>query len=90
MRDFVDIRIPMDALIAAVAANGIGTRIHDMVDKHGEVCSKAKAEKLLHCGAEKLDEYIRMGKIRTACEGVFIDVRSIAEFMERGTPGRRV
>jgi len=35
MTDMVTVNIPMDALVEAIRQNGIGTRVREMVDKHG-------------------------------------------------------
>ena len=79
----VNIQIPMDVLVQAVKMAGVQDRLGKMLEDCGEVCSRNEAMRQLHVGAEKLETLIAANKIRLACEGEKIDVRSMAEYMDR-------
>ncbi len=55
-----------------------------MVDKWGEACRKVDAAKILSCSVTKINSMIEDGRIRLACGGDRIDVRSIADYIETG------
>ena len=52
-----------------------------MADRYGEVCSKAKAAKILGRCVNTITAMINDGRLEAACGGTRVDVRSIARFM---------
>lgn len=58
-------------------------RMRDMVEMHGEACSYTAAGKIINRSDETIRRMLRDGRIRSACEGTMVDVRSLAEYIER-------
>ena len=58
-------------------------RMRDMVEMHGEACTYTKAGKIIGRSDETVRRMIHDGRIRAACEGTMVDVRSLAEYIER-------
>lgn len=58
-------------------------RMRDMVEMHGEACTMVQAGKIINRSDETIRRMVLDGRIRTACEGSMIDVRSLAEYIER-------
>ena len=58
-------------------------RMRDMVEMHGEACTYTKAGKIIGRSDETVRRMIHDGRIRSACEGTMVDVRSLAEYIER-------
>lgn len=58
-------------------------RMRDMVEMHGEACTYTKAGKIIGRSDETVHRMIHDGRIRAACEGTMVDVRSLAEYIER-------
>lgn len=58
-------------------------RYSAMVDKYGEACTKTTATKILSCSATHIRDMIADGRIKAACGGERVDVRSIADYIER-------
>lgn len=59
------------------------TRGESMAMLYGEAITKEKAAELLSCSRRTITQYVEDGKILTCCEGKKIDVRSVADFIER-------
>lgn len=53
-----------------------------MVDKYGEACSKTTAAKIISCSTEKVNAMLEDGRIKAACAGTRVDVRSLADYIE--------
>lgn len=58
-------------------------RMRDMIEMHGEACSYTTAGKIISRSDETIRRMLRDGRIRSACEGKMVDVRSLAEYTER-------
>ena len=58
-------------------------RMRDMVEMHGEACTYTAAGKIINRSDETIRRMLREGRIRAACEGTMVDVRSLAEYIER-------
>lgn len=58
-------------------------RMRDMVEMHGEVCTMVQAAKIVSRSDETIRRMIADGRLKSACEGTMVDVRSIAEYIER-------
>lgn len=58
-------------------------RMRDMVEMHGEACTYTAAGKIINRTDDTVRRMIREGRIRSACEGTMVDVRSLAEYIER-------
>ena len=58
-------------------------RMRDMVEMHGEACSMIQAGKIINRSDETIRRMLKEGRIRAACEGTMVDVRSLAEYIER-------
>lgn len=52
-----------------------------MVEAYGEVCTRAKAAKLLSRSPNTIPGMVKDGRLDEACEGTMIDVRSIARYI---------
>ena len=58
-------------------------RMTDMLDRYGEVCKRTVAARILGCSVGKVAHMLRDGRLALACGGEMVDVRSIAEYIER-------
>ena len=58
-------------------------RMRDMIEMHGEACTYTQAGKIINRTHETVRRMLREGRIRPACEGTMVDVRSLAEYIER-------
>ena len=58
-------------------------RLSDMLDRYGEVCKRTVAARILGCSDGKIRSMIKDGRLALACGGEMVDVRSIAEYIER-------
>lgn len=58
-------------------------RTEDMLERYGEVCTRAKAARILGCCSGKIRAMIQDGRLETACGGEMVDVRSIAAYIVR-------
>ena len=54
-----------------------------MVDRYGEVCTKAQAARILGRSYKTIPGMIRDGRISEACSGTMVDVRSIAHYIHQ-------
>ena len=52
-----------------------------MVDRYGEVCTRAEAGRILGRDSRTVKKMIDDGRIESACAGTMVDVRSIAEYI---------
>ena len=53
-----------------------------MVFCYGEACQKATAAKLINVTTRTIHEMVRDGRLKDACGGERIDVRSLARYIE--------
>ncbi len=61
----------------------------EMVEKYGEACTKTTASKLISCSTQTINAMLKDGRIRPACGGSRVDVRSLADYIEnRGEKNR--
>ena len=51
------------------------------VKAHGEVCKRSEAAKILNINPRTNNAMIVDGRLRAACEGTRVDVRSIARYI---------
>ena len=58
-------------------------RMTDMLDRYGEVCKRTVAARILGCSVGKIKNMLADGRLALACGGEMVDVRSIAEYIER-------
>ena len=54
-----------------------------MVDRYGEVCTKAQAARILGRSYKTIPSMIHDGRISAACAGTMVDVRSIANYIHQ-------
>ena len=52
-----------------------------MVDRYGEVCSKAEAGRILSRDPRIISRMIKDGRLESACGGSMVDMRSIARYI---------
>ena len=57
-------------------------RSDHMVALYGEVCKQAHAARILNRDAKTVRAMLDDGRLRWACAGTMVDVRSIAEYIE--------
>ena len=76
------IRLSAEQIAQILSAMPVVDRRAAMVDKHGEACTKAAAARILSCSPGKIHAMIEDGRIRTACEGSRVDVRSLCDYIE--------
>lgn len=77
------VQVPADLLAQALAAQVPIDRHRAMVERLGEACSKSTAAHEIECSTSTITRLIEDGRIRTACEGTKVDVRSLADYIER-------
>ena len=77
------VQVPADLLAQALANQVPIDRHRAMVERLGEACSKTTAAKAIECSTSTITRLVEDGRIRTACEGTKIDVRSLADYIER-------
>jgi hypothetical protein len=58
-------------------------RLNDMLERYGEVCTKKLAAKILGKCPATIGVMLADGRLRTACAGTMVDVRSIAAYIEQ-------
>ena len=58
-------------------------RMQDMVERYGETCTQATAGRVLSRSRDTIRKMLEDGRLRRACGGSMVDVRSIAEYIER-------
>lgn len=64
-------------------------RMEEMLEKHGEVCTRTEASEILRCHYNTVRALIMDGKLMTACQGNMVDVRSIVAYIEDRGDTRR-
>ena len=52
-----------------------------LVQKYGEVCTKTTAGRILGCSVQSVNAMLRDGRLKEACVGKKVDVRSVAEYI---------
>ena len=58
------------------------SRMEELLEKYGEVCTRIEAGEILRCHYNTVAVMIRDGRLKRACQGRMVDVRSIVEFIE--------
>ena len=58
-------------------------RMNDMLERYGEVCKRTVAARILGCSVGKIKAMLADGRLALACGGEMVDVRSIAQYIER-------
>ena len=58
-------------------------RLTDMLERYGEVCTRAGAARILGCSTSKIKNMLADGRLELACGGDMVDVRSITAYIER-------
>lgn len=56
-------------------------RIDMMVEKHGEVCTRAAAARIMGRDPHTITRWLQRGIIDAACAGTMVDVRSLARYI---------
>lgn len=79
----ITINIPVEMLAEALAMNAQVDRHAAMVDRLGEACSKTAAARAIDSSRMTIDNMLKDGRIKYACEGTRVDVRSLADYIER-------
>lgn len=79
----VTMNIPRDLLAEALAACAPIDRHRAMVERLGEACSKTTAAREIECSTQTITKMIEDGRLVAACEGTRVDVRSLADYIER-------
>lgn len=65
------------------------SRLDDMLRRYGEVCSQAEAARILSRHQNTILTMLADGRLRRACGGTQVDVRSICEYIERPEADRQ-
>ena len=58
-------------------------RLNDMLERYGEVCTKSVAARIMGRCTQTITAMLADGRLRTACAGTMVDVRSIAAYIEQ-------
>lgn len=58
-------------------------RMDDMLARYGECVKKKKAAEILDVHPHTVSKMVLDGRLKLACEGTKVDVRSIADYLER-------
>lgn len=58
------------------------SRLDDMLRRYGEVCTQAQAAHILGRHSNTIIAMLEDGRLRRACGGKRVDVRSICEYIE--------
>lgn len=58
------------------------SRLDDMLRRYGEVCTQAQAAHILNRHSNTIIAMLDDGRLRRACGGKQVDVRSICEYIE--------
>lgn len=59
------------------------SRMDDMLARYGECVGYTQAGRILDRSAQTVKNMLRDGRLRSACGGTRVDVRSIVEYIER-------
>ena len=60
-------------------------RLTAMVEKYGEACDRKTAAKIVSCSQPTMTRMLQDGRVKAACGGRMVDVRSLAAYIERRT-----
>lgn len=77
------INIPREVLAEMLAACTPIDRHRAMVERLGEACSKTTAAREIECSTQTITKMLEDGRLQAACEGTRVDVRSLADYIER-------
>ena len=58
------------------------SRMEELLEKYGEVCTRVEAGEILRCHYNTVRIMIQQGKLKCACQGRMVDVRSIVEYID--------
>ena len=58
-------------------------RTNDMLNRYGEVCTRAKAAHILGRSYQTIVNMLDDGRLQWACAGTMVDVRSIARYINQ-------
>ena len=75
------ITLPAEQL-AELLASRVVDRHAAMVEKHGEACTKSQAARIISCSPTTITAMLEDGRLKSACEGTRVDVRSLADYIE--------
>ena len=53
-----------------------------MVEKYGEACTRTVAAKVINVSPDTVAAMLKDGRLRPACGGLRVDVRSLADYIE--------
>ena len=56
-------------------------RMNDMLNRYGEVCTRAQAARILGRSPKTVRAMLADGRLAEACAGEMVDVRSIAAYI---------
>lgn len=73
--------LPVEQLAELLCA-GVPDRHAAMVEKHGEACTKSQAARLIRCSPTTITSMLQDGRLKSACGGTRVDVRSLADYIE--------
>lgn len=65
-------------------------RLNDMLERYGECCTQIKAAKILGRHENTIADMLKDGRLKRACAGSMVDVRSICEYIETPDSDRGV
>ena len=87
MQTTVDVKVPLDLIVQALAEQLSGRLPVDrhaaMIQRLGEACTRDAAAREISVDVRTVGRMIRDGRLRAACEGSRVDVRSLADYIER-------
>lgn len=79
------IRLDAEQVAQLLAAARVVDRHAAMVDKYGEACTREQAAKIISCCKTTINAMLKDGRIKPACDGMRVDVRSLADYIEGRT-----
>ena len=65
------------------------TRMDDMLTRYGECVTVAAAARIMGRSRRTVQRMLDDGRMRWACAGTMVDVRSMAEYIESPAPADR-
>lgn len=75
-------QLARELLTAMTEQQEAQSRADKLAYQYGEACKISVAMKIIGCGRERVKAMLEDGRIKYACEGEMVDVRSIAEYIE--------
>lgn len=75
------ITLPAEQL-AELLASRVVDRHAAMVEKHGEACTKSQAARIISWQPHHHHGHAGGWRLKSACEGTRVDVRSLADYIE--------